>query len=80
MEDWSIILLLGGFFLLLGIVLLLLGRKENNVYYDALANRHDVREFLAHDPERPELGALKIGGLISLVVGIVLVIISFVLL
>ena len=80
MEDWSIMMLLGGFFLMLGIGLLLLGRKEKNVYYDALANRRDVREFLAHDPERPELGALKIGGLISLVLGIVLFIIGVVLL
>ena len=78
MEDWSVMLLLGGFFLLLGIVLILLDRKEKDSYYEAIAGRRDVREFLAHDPERPELGALKIGGFISIVLGIVLLVVGFV--
>ena len=78
MEDWSVTLLLGGFFLLLGIVLILLDRKEKDSYYEAIAGRRDVREFLAHDPERPELGALKIGGFISIMLGIVLLIVGFI--
>ncbi len=78
MEDWSVMLLLGGFFLLLGIVLVLLNRKEKDSYYDAIAERRDVREFLAHDPERPELGALNTGGFISIVLGIALLVIGFV--
>jgi len=34
---------------------------EEKCYYDAISRRTDVREYLEHQPQRPELGALKIG-------------------
>jgi hypothetical protein len=60
---------IGGFFAIVGIILIFLGRGEERSYYDSLASRPDAREFLERWPERPRVGALKIGGWIALVVG-----------
>lgn len=67
---------IGGFFVLLGIILVALGRGEEKSYYDSLASRPDVREFMEHWPERPRVGAVKIGGWVSLAVGLVTIAIS----
>ena len=61
-TDWNMVMGLGGFFVFIGILLLLSGKREEQGYYDALANRNDVHEFVSHDPERAEPGALKVGG------------------
>ena len=63
---------LGGLFLVIGLALIWGGKSEEKTYYDKMADHLDVREFLAHEPERPELGALKIGGWIALAVGLVM--------
>jgi len=60
---------IGGFFAIVGIILIFLGKVEEKNYYDSLASRPDAREFLEHWPERPRVGALKIGGWIALIVG-----------
>jgi hypothetical protein len=60
---------IGGFFAIVGIILIFLGRGEEHRYYDSLAQRPDAREFLERWPERPRVGALKIGGWIALIVG-----------
>lgn len=70
-TDWPMVMGLGGLFLVIGIALILAGRGEQKAYYDSITDRTDVREFLSHEPERPELGALKIGGFIALAVGLV---------
>lgn len=57
---------IGGFFAIVGIILIFLGRGEEGHYYDSLAHRPDVREFL-ESPRRA--GALRIGGWITLIVG-----------
>jgi hypothetical protein len=67
-------IIMGGIFALVGIVLIFLGRGEERRYYDSLVNRHDAREFLEHWPERPGVGALKIGGWICLAIGLLLII------
>ncbi len=63
---------MGGFFILLGLVGIIWGRREGESYYDSLAARHDVREYLEHSPERPEPGALRIGGWIFITLGILM--------
>jgi len=60
---------IGGFFAIVGIILIFLGRGEERSYYDSLTSRPDAREFLERWPERPRVGALKIGGWIALIVG-----------
>jgi hypothetical protein len=67
--DWYILVGLGGFFILLGILSILWGRSEEKSYYEAIAQRRDVREFLEHLPFRPEPHALKVGGRIAIAVG-----------
>ena len=74
--DCFIMLGMGGFFVILGIILVVWGRGEQRGYYDSLAERGDAREFLEHWPERPRVGALKIGGWIALSVGLVLAVVG----
>ncbi len=77
LASYQVILLMGGFFLLLGIIFVLWNKRENKRYYDSiLLTRRDIKESLTHEPERPWLHAWQIGGSISLIVGIVLLIIG----
>jgi hypothetical protein len=73
-ADFWIIMGLSVVFVLLGEGAFFWGRKEEKDYYKAISARHDVREYMEHTPERPEPGALKIGGLIAIVVGLVMLI------
>ena len=72
--DYWLPIAIGGFFAIVGIILVILGRGEERRYYDSLAQRTDAREFLERWPERPRLGALKIGGWITIIVGGMLII------
>ena len=73
MPDHFIMMAIGGFFLLLGLALVLLGRGEKKGYYNSLTGKTDAREFLEHWPERPRVGAVKIGGWVSMAVGLALI-------
>jgi hypothetical protein len=77
-ASWSFIL--GGFFILLGVGFFLWGRKVARDLEEGLASRYDLREFMEHTPESPQPSALKIGGIIGLVLGVALVIAGFFLL
>ncbi len=70
-SDWLILMGVGGFFVIIGVLGIFFGKNEEHGYYDSLGNRTDVREFLEHQPERPEFGALRIGGWLAVVVGAV---------
>lgn len=63
---------LGALFAFLGIVGILWGLFEDRFYENALSHRFDLREFIERLPKWPEPGSLKIGGMISLAVGVVL--------
>jgi hypothetical protein len=73
-TDLIILMVIGGLFVLLGVGALFWGRGEEKSYYNTISARPDVREYMEHSPERPEPGALKIGGLIAIVVGLVMLI------
>jgi hypothetical protein len=78
--SYQAVLGMGGFFVLLGIIFILWSRREKRKYYNSiLLTQKDVREALTGEPERPWLHAWRIGGWISLIVGIVLLIIGGVL-
>ncbi len=73
-ADWFILVVAGGFFTLLGVVAIIWGRGEEKSYYDSLSTHIDMREYLEHQPERPEPGALKIGGWIAIAIGLVMLV------
>lgn len=75
-TDLWVMMGLGGLFIVLGIGALLWGGGEEKEYYKAISSRPDVREYMEHTPERPEPGALKIGGVIAIIVGLVMLIIG----
>ncbi len=73
------LLAVGAGFAVLGVLGILWGRHEEGSYFNELADRHDLREFMSHWPERPWTGALKTGGWIAVALGIVLFIVGLVL-
>ena len=73
-RDFFILMGMGGLFVILGIASIFWGKSEEKSYYDALSTRPDAREFLEHEPERPEPGALKIGGWIAIAIGLLMLV------
>jgi hypothetical protein len=74
MSNTVWLFIIGGFFILLGVGFLVWGRKEGTDLEEGLASHYDLREFVEHTPERPEPGALTIGGFIGLALGVGLVV------
>ncbi len=73
----QVILGMGGFFVLLGIIFILGNRREKRKYYNSvLLTQRDIKETITHEHERFWLQAWQIGGRISLVLGILLLIIG----
>ncbi|MFH0809624.1 MAG: hypothetical protein V2A77_04020 [Pseudomonadota bacterium] len=68
--DSITLMCVGGGFIVLGILGILWGRHEQKRLMEALATRRDLREFVA--PNSPQPGALKTGGRIAIVVGVIL--------
>ena len=69
-QDWFILMVMGGLFILLGLGVIFWGKREEKRYFNSLSTRSDVREYLEHWPQRPEPGALKIGGWIAITIGL----------
>ena len=75
--SYQVILGMGGFFVLLGIIFILGNKREKKKYYNSiLLTRRDIKETITHEHERFWLHAWQIGGRISLIIGIVLLIIG----
>jgi hypothetical protein len=79
LANCQAILGLGVFFTLFGIASIFFNRRERKKYYNSILIRKDVKEYITHEPERPWLNAWQIGGKISLILGISLMIASGVL-
>lgn len=69
---WLLPVLVGAFIFLVGIAFVIWGKREERNYYDSLITRVDLREFFSRWPPRPEPGALKTGGWIAIVAGVVI--------
>jgi len=65
---------MGGLFILLGVAAVIWSKREEKSYYDSVSGRPDTREFLEHWPQRPQIGALKIGGWIAIAVGVLMIV------
>jgi hypothetical protein len=75
--SYQVVLGMGGFFLLLAVVFIVWNKREKKRYYNSiLLTRRDIKETITHEHERFWLQAWQIGGRISLIVGIVLLIIG----
>lgn len=75
--SYQIFLGMGGFFALLGIIFILGNRREKRRYYNnILLTRRDIKEIITREHERFWLLAWQIGGRVSLIVGVVLLIIG----
>jgi hypothetical protein len=79
MSEWFVLAIAGGVFIVLGVIGILWGRQEQRKMDEALTTHTDVREFISHWPERPQPGALKIGGGIALALGILMVMVGLIL-
>lgn len=77
-ADWFMPVIGGGIFIILGLAGLFWGKREQKSYDYRLASRADLRELMEHWPARPEPGALKLGGGIALVIGLVLLLLGVV--
>ncbi|MBI2979534.1 MAG: hypothetical protein HYY41_01710 [Chloroflexi bacterium] len=71
-QDWLVLMGMGGGFILLGLIAIIWGGREEKGYYNSLSGHKDVREFMEHWPPRPQFGALKIGGRIAIIIGVLL--------
>jgi hypothetical protein len=72
--DSFVLIGMGCLFVILGIAAIIWGKREERMYYDTLSTRPDTREFLDRWPQRPQFGALKIGGWIAIAIGLMMVI------
>ena len=72
MPQYLILIVVSAVLVIFGIAFLFWGRNEEKRYYDAIATREDAREYLEHEPQHPEPGALKIGGWLGLAIGLVM--------
>jgi hypothetical protein len=60
-------------FVILGLVLILIGRSDENKYFTSLTERSDVRRYI-EGRTIPEFLSLKVGGRVSIAVGLVLMV------
>jgi len=74
LASCQAILGIGVCFIFLGIASIFWSRQEKKTYYNSMATRGDVKEFITHEPERPWLDAWRIGGKIFLIIGVMLAI------
>jgi hypothetical protein len=72
-ASWFIPVVVGAGFMVLGLIAILLGKREENNYLESLTSQRDLREYITHWPFRPEPGAVKLGGWIAVVVGLVII-------
>ncbi len=74
-RDSLILAGIGGLLLVIGILLYTWGKREEDSYYSEIAKRPgDTREFMERWPPRQQPGALKIGGVIAIALGGVLLV------
>lgn len=73
-HDWLMPMVIGGVFILLGLTALIWGKNEEKRYYDSISSRTDAREFTERWPQHPQFASLKIGGWITIAIGLLMLV------
>lgn len=80
LNEWLIMLIIGGAFVLLGLGGILWGRREAGEDYQSITDRAEVhtdtRKFLEDWQTNSGSGALKLGGLLAIIVGLFLLVLG----
>jgi len=63
---------IGGLFVIVGLAMVLWGRRGGKKYYESISSKTDVREFLEQWPRHLGYDSIKLGGWISIVIGVIL--------
>ena len=71
-PDSLILMVMGGVFVAIGAGVFFKGKIDEKKEYDTLTARTDMKVFLEHSPEQSRAGAFKLGGRISIIVGLVM--------
>jgi len=74
LTDYIPLMIIGAVFLVVGITFLVLWRKEEREYCQTISNRTDVRKYLEHKSDSIQAWGLKVGGIISVAIGLVLLV------
>lgn len=74
MADFWIMLIIGAVFTALGVGILLWGRREEKEICQAMSDRTDVRKYLEYKSESSQSWSFRVGGIITLVIGLALLI------
>ena len=70
--DYYIPMGIGGLFIIVGVATMFWARRGEKKYYNSLSAKSDVKEPLERWSERPGHGAFKMGSLITIIVGSIL--------
>jgi len=71
-PDSLILIVMGGVFVAVGAGIFFKGKIDEKKEYGTLTSRTDMKEFLEYSPEQSRAGAFKLGGRISIIVGLVM--------
>lgn len=69
--DWALPMVVAGIFVLFGLAGILWGKREQARYDEWVASHRDLRELMDRWPPHPEPGALRLGGWIAVIIGLV---------
>jgi cytosine/uracil/thiamine/allantoin permease len=78
LTDYIPLMIIGAVFLIIGILLLFLGVREEKDYYQTISNRIDVRKYLERKSDSIQSWGLKVGGIMAVVIGLVLLVMGLI--
>jgi len=76
-TDYLIMMGVGGLFVIVGLILAMWGRAKEKSYDASLAGEHDLRGYV-EGKWRPYYEAVKIGGWIGFIIGILLLVLGII--
>ena len=76
--NYFIPMTIGGLFTIVGLVMMIWGRRGEKKYRESLSSRTDMKEFLEQWPKHFGYDSVKLGGIIFITVGVVLLALAIV--